>query len=294
MSIQLSIVVPVFNEADAIERSVDILLRQVEKRPRGDVEIIIVDDGSTDGTGELLKNNNAPEFLNVVTHKRNRGYGASIKTGVTCSDATFIAITDADDTYPNDRIIEFFEKTISDDLDMLVGARVGDNVHIPILRRFPKWLLNRLSSFLAERKIPDVNSGMRIIRRDVFEKYRFLLPDGFSLTTTITLAMLTNGYDVEYRKIDYAHRIGSSKIRPIYDTLNFLGLIFKTILWFRPLKIFMPAFFALFFSGVGLFVYRIASGGGFAVSSMMLILASIQILATGLIAELFDKRFLSK
>ena len=135
---------------------------------------------------------------------------------------------------------------------------------------------------------------MRIVRKEVIEKYIYLLPDGFSLTSTISLATLANGYDVHYEKIDYSPRKGLSKIRPITDTINFLILVIRTVLLFRPLKIFVPLFLILFIPGLALFIYRVITGEGFAISSMILLLSSIQILAIGMLADVLDRRFSSK
>ena len=177
---------------------------------------------------------------------------------------------------------------------MLVGSRVGKNVHIPLLRRFPKKCLNLLASYLSGRDIPDLNSGMRIMRKDLVEKFSYILPNGFSLTSTITLAMLVNGYNVKYEKIDYFPRKGSSKIRPIQDTLNFLILIIRTILLFRPLKIFVPLSLILLIPGLVLFLVRIILGEGFAISSIILLLSSIQIMALGMLADLLNRKFPDK
>ena len=135
---------------------------------------------------------------------------------------------------------------------------------------------------------------MRIARKEVIEKYLYILPDGFSLTSTITLAMLTNGYKVKYEKIEYFPRKGLSKIRPIHDTINFIILIVRTVLLFRPLKIFIPLFLLLFIPGLTLFFVRVLTGEGFAISSIVLLLSSIQVLAIGMLADLLDRRFSMK
>ena len=177
---------------------------------------------------------------------------------------------------------------------MVVGSRVGQNVNIPYLRRFPKLILNLLASYLVGKKIPDLNSGLRVMRKSLLKRYTYILPDGFSLTSTITLAAMTNGYRVLYKKIDYAHRKGSSKIRPISDTLNFLILIIRTVLLFRPLKVFVPLFFLLFIPGFVLFLLRVFLGEGYAISSMILLLASLQVLTVGMLADLVDRKFTNK
>ena len=295
MNNNLSIIVPVYNEEKAIEDSVKSLLEIKNSNPEYNLEISIVNDGSNDKTTDILIDLSSNSTLfKLVSYQDNRGYGAAIKEGVKSASHELVAITDADDTYPNHRLVEFLTITVQNKLDMLVGSRVGKNVHIPFLRRFPKKCLNLLASYLSGKNIPDLNSGMRIMRRELVEKFSYILPDGFSLTSTITLAMLTNGYNVKYEKIDYSPRKGLSKIKPIQDTINFIILIVRTVLLFRPLKIFIPLFFVLFIPGLILFILRVLSGEGFAISSIFLLLSSIQILAIGMLADLLNRRFPDK
>ncbi len=295
MKNNLSIIVPVYNEEKAVEESVKNLLEIKNSNPEYDLEIIIVNDGSTDNTADILIDLSSNSTLfKLVSYEDNRGYGAAIKEGVKSASHELVAITDADDTYPNHRLVEFLNISVQSNLDMLVGSRVGKNVHIPLLRRFPKKCLNLLASYLSGRDIPDLNSGMRIMRKDLVEKFSYILPNGFSLTSTITLAMLVNGYNVKYEKIDYFPRKGSSKIRPIQDTLNFLILIIRTILLFRPLKIFVPLSLILLIPGLVLFLVRIILGEGFAISSIILLLSSIQIMALGMLADLLNRKFPDK
>lgn len=294
MSNKLSIIVPVFNEKEAITNSINSLLSLKKLHHTHEVEILIIDDGSQDGTSELLQEISKNKEIILIEHEENLGYGAAIKTGVSAAKYDYIAITDADETYPNDRLIEFLDLAVKNKNDMVVGSRVGQKVHIPLLRRFPKKILNLLASYLVGKKIPDLNSGMRIIKKNLVHEFIYILPDGFSLTSTITLASLTSGYSVHYEKINYNHRKGSSKIKPIADTLNFLILIVRTVLLFRPLKVFIPLFLILFIPGVILLIFRIITGEGFAISSIILLLSSIQVLAIGMLADLLDRRFARK
>ena len=201
-----------------------------------------------------------------------------------------IAITDADETYPNHRIPEFYKFINERDLDMVVGARVGKMAKIPLIRKPAKWFLNKLANYLAEYEIPDLNSGLRVMKKETVKKYLNILPEGFSFTTTITLAMLTNGYRVQFEPIEYFHRSGSSKIRPIYDTLNFIQLIIRTILLFRPLKIFLPLSLLMLLTGFVLILYRVLVGESFGVTATVIFVGSIQILAIGMLADLIDRR----
>jgi hypothetical protein len=199
-----------------------------------------------------------------------------------------VVITDADDTYPNHRIPELVGMLEERGLDMLVGARQGAG--IPLSRRPAKWVLGKLANYLSGVKIPDLNSGLRVMRKEVVEKFLRILPDGFSFTTTITLAMLTNDHQVEWEPIDYPVRSGKSKIRPSQDTLYFLQLIIRTMLYFQPLKIFGPISALFMLTGLGLLIYRLVHGPGFAVTATVLFICGVQLLALGLIADFLDKR----
>jgi len=279
-----SLLIPVYNEQDGIRATLDGIQQRL-----GDLaipyEIIVIDDGSTDRTAEVL---DQCEGVRVVRHRENRGYGAALKTGIRHARHDLIVITDADGSYPNERIPELVR--LAAGVDMVVGARIGANVQYPLLRRIPKWFLKRFAQFLARRPIPDINSGLRVFRRDVAERFLHILPDTFSFTTTITLAMLTNGYGVHYEPVDYRRRIGRSKIRPIRDTLRFTQLILRTGMYFAPLRVFLPVagvFFAGFLASLSLdlFVRRDMTE-----TTLILLVASTQLGMFSLLADMLDKR----
>jgi glycosyltransferase involved in cell wall biosynthesis len=249
-SVNVSIVIPAYNEEDSITpvmNEIDGVMKSLGKS----YEIIVVDDGSTDKTGEVLQL--AP--VNVIKHEFNRGYGASLKTGIKKSCGEVIIITDADGTYPPEEIPNILEHI--ETCDMVVGARIGANAQIPLIRKPAKWCLNKLANYLSGRKIPDLNSGLRAFRKETVMEFYSMLPQGFSFTTTITLGMLSKDYVVKYIPIDYLKRAGKSKIHPIKDTLNFIRLIITTIMYFNPLKVFMPISFVIFLLGLALLAYDI-------------------------------------
>ncbi len=282
----VSIVVPAYNEKDGCLPVMRQLIATMEDSDL-DYEIIVVDDGSTDGTSKILSE--LEGAIKVIRHSRNMGYGASLKTGIRRARHAFIAITDADGTYPNDRLPSLVE--MMDGHDMVVGARIGKRVKIPLIRRPAKWAITQLANYLSQTKIPDLNSGLRVMRREVLEKFIRLLPSGFSFTTTITLAMLTNGYPVKFEAIDYEQRSGSSKIRPIYDTLNFIQLIIRTVMYFDPLRVFVPLSVMLIFSSIAVLVSSILyTGRVMDVTTVVLFVAGLQMLATGMIADIVDRR----
>ena len=229
----LTIIVPAYNEEHGIAGVVDWIRSSLELSGLT-YEVLVVDDGSADRTAELAGASGA----RVIQHPGNRGYGEALKTGIRHAEHEWIAIIDADGSYPADQIPELARHLAEN--DMVVGARTKAGAAIPLIRRPAKMFLTWLASYLTETPIPDLNSGLRIFRRSLALEFLHILPSGFSFTTTITMAALNNGYSVQYVPVDYLKRTGSSKIRPIRDTLNFLMLILRMTLLFRPLKIFIP------------------------------------------------------
>jgi glycosyltransferase involved in cell wall biosynthesis len=285
-----TIVVPAYNEEGGIEG----VVRRLAGLELGlsAVEILVVDDGSTDGTGALLQQLSAEiDNLEVIVKPRNEGYGAALLTGFSAAKHEIVVITDADGTYPEDRIGELV-KIVEGGTEMAIGARIGADVHIPLIRRPAKAFLRMLASYLAEFKIPDLNSGLRAFQKPFVLKYRGILPKGFSFTTTITLAALTNSHSIEYLPIDYAARKGRSKIRPIRDTLGFLALIIKTVMYFNPLRVFYPMtwFVGLgFLASLGYDIFY-ESPANLGDKTVLLFVATMQILTLGLFADLICKR----
>jgi len=273
----ISIVVPAYNEEDAIETSIQ-SVKEVMDGSGLRYELIVVDDGSTDRTAEILE---AMDGIVLVSVPENRGYGASLIAGIHRSSYDLIVITDADGTYPAQRIPELVEACSR--YDMVVGARVGDNVHIQTLRKPAKWVLGKISSYLAGRRIPDLNSGLRVMRKDLVQRFEHLLPSGFSFTTTITLASLCSSSLVKYIPIDYHPRIGDSKIRATH-ALDFLILIIRTIVYFNPLKVFIPLGAAFFALGFTKFVYDVYIGN-FSETALLGFIGAVLIWGIGLLSD---------
>lgn len=282
-----SLIIPVYNEEKGSLVNTISQLLQIPWPENG--EIIVVDDGSDEKVEGLEIS--GMDRIKIIRHKRNRGYGAALKTGISNSCNECIVITDADGTYPNERIPELVEMFEKGNFDMVVGARVGKNVKIPLIRRPAKWFITKLASYLTDTKIPDLNSGLRVMKKEVVEKYIRILPDGFSFTSTITLAMLTNGYSVKYIPIDYFQRKGKSKIKPIQDTLNFIQLIIRTVLYFDPLKIFVPLSLILaFFAFLVLIGSWFLTGKAMDVTFGVILMTAVMVLVIGMLADLIDKR----
>jgi glycosyltransferase involved in cell wall biosynthesis len=272
----VSVVIPAFNEAGAIEESVRSVL-SVMQNSGIDFELIVVDDGSSDQTGELSEAAGAQ----VLMLPENRGYGAALKAGIARAKHEIIVITDADGTYSAESIPVLLENL--GEYDMVVGARIGENVAIPLIRRPAKWFLTRLASYLAGRAIPDLNSGLRVMRKSLVKRFEHLLPSGFSFTTTITLASLCSGALVRYSPIDYHERIGESKIRPSH-AVEFLLLILRTIVYFNPLKVFLPMGGVFFLGGLVKFIYDIYIGN-FSETALLGFLGAAILWAVGLLSD---------
>ena len=211
-----------------------------------------------------------------------------MKTGIRRSSAPLVVITDADGTYPNERIEELVDEAI--DADMVVGARVGDDVQYSWVRRIPKYFLARYAVWIARAPIPDMNSGLRVMRREVLERFFNILPDGFSFTTTITVAMLTNRYDVRYVPISYQRRVGRSKIQPIRDTLRFFQLILRTGMYFAPLRVFLPVAVTLGLGFLMSLAYDVFWLGNLTDKTVLLLLFCLNTGMFALLADMLHKR----
>jgi|ETN01SMinimDraft_4_1059930.scaffolds.fasta_scaffold54498_1 glycosyltransferase involved in cell wall biosynthesis len=281
-----SIIIPAYNEEAGIASVLESML-SVMGRSNIDYELLVVDDGSTDGTAEIVRESG----VGLIQHSSNRGYGAALKTGISRASYKAILITDADGTYPNERILDLIRVYKEGSFDMVIGARTSKNVSIPIIRKPAKWIIGKLANYLTRMKIPDLNSGLRVMRKEKLEKFMQILPEGFSFTTTITLAMLTNGCSVKYVPVDYYKRKGKSKIKPIQDTLNFMQLIIRTVLYFNPLNVFVPLSLILVVLAIVVLL-----GGWFFLGILMdesfgiIIMAAMMVMAIGLLADLIDKR----
>jgi glycosyltransferase involved in cell wall biosynthesis len=244
-------------------------------------EIVVVDDGSHDGTGDRA----AETGVRVIRLPENRGYGAALKAGVSATSADLIVIIDADGTYPPSEIPRLVAR--ADEFEMVVGARRPQDSSIPMIRRPAKWILARLSSYLAGEAIPDLNSGMRVMDRSVLNKFIHLLPDGFSFTTTITLALFCTSHSVAFEPIECRRRIGTSKMRAT-DFSNFVMLVLRTVVLFNPLKVFLPLGAVLFVAGLLKLVYDVFMWN-LSESAVMAFLAAIMVWSVGLLADMISR-----
>lgn len=286
-AIAYSVIVPCYNEEEAVAQTIEHLL--ANESDQSTFEILAINDGSTDGTRAILEKC-AERYSNVhlLNHSTNKGYGASLKTGIRKARAELIAITDADGTYPTERLPELV--AACEEYDMVVGARTADDVAYSKLRAAPKFFLQRWMSWIARQHIPDINSGMRVFRKSVAERFIGILPDGFSFTVTITLAMLTNYRPTLFVPITYRERIGQSKLRPIHDTLRFVALILRTGTYFAPLRVFFPFVGLLFVMVIVSLLYDIVHLGNLTDKTVLLFLFALNAGMFALLADMIDKR----
>ncbi len=279
----VSIILPVYNEEGEIKGVLKELV-SVFGASRRKYEIIIVDDASSDKSAQLIGGFGAK----IIKHEKNKGYGAALKTGIRKAKYDIIAICDADGTYPVGKIPELV--SYIGKYDMAVGARKGATVNMPLARKPAKWFLSKYANYLTKEDIPDINSGLRAFKKDVFERFQNILPSGFSFTTTITLALLSNDYQVKYIDIDYYKRGGQSKIKPIRDTVNFFSLITRTSLYFNPLRIFMPVALFLLAVGFGVFIYSIIVFKNISDITLIIFLWGVQLAMIGLLADMISRQ----
>jgi polyisoprenyl-phosphate glycosyltransferase len=232
--LDVTIVLPVFNEAGHLREEIDRIKAAMDASPYR-YEILVVDDGSTDGSGEILRDTDGIRLLQFTT---NRGSGSCRKYGTLAARGRVVVWTDVDMTYPNREIPALVAELGG--YDQVVGARKSEEGTVKLLRRPAKWFIRKLASYLTGVAIPDLNSGFRAFRRDVGRQFVYLLPAGFSCVTTLTMTFLSNGYSVKYIPIDYAARAGESKFHWWKDTRRYLLQVVRLVLSYQPLKAFMP------------------------------------------------------
>ena len=276
----LSILIPAYNE----ERAVGGVLNELEalvKRHRLDgVEIIVVDDASDDKTAKIVSER---DFVKLVRHPYNKGYGAAIKTGIRAALGKSMVFIDGDGQHNPDEIPRMLEKL--ETYDMVVGARTRRS-KTALHRDLANRIYNLFASYICNRSIPDLTSGFRAIRSDIAREFLTLLPNTFSYPTTITLAVARSGYQYTYHPIETARRIGKSKINLIQDGTRFLIILFKVSTLFSPLKVFIPASLFVFALGFGYGLFKVLYfGSSYGPTSAMLMTIAGVIFLIGLISE---------
>lgn len=277
----ISIIIPAYNVEGSIGSVLDGLRAWRER-----AEIIVIDDGSTDRTAEIAER----AGVRVIRHRVNKGYGAALKTGIRAARGDVIVMMDSDGEH-NAAYIQALLDAMPEN-EMVVGAR-GKGSHAPLLRRPGKWILGKVANYLAETNIPDLNSGLRAFRKDIVLRFMPILPNGFSFTTTLTLAFFKEGYNIAYVPITTTPRVGKSTVNPIRDGMNTLMLIIRIIALFDPIKVFLPMSIALFLIGVAYWiasgVYRYASNivPAFHIptGAMLMMLSAVIVFMFGILAD---------
>lgn len=280
--LDVSVILPVFNEAGHIRREVDRVRGALDATPYT-YELIIVDDGSTDGSAEEIA---GIADVRVIRFLHNSGSGTARKAGTRAARGRIVVWTDVDMSYPNEEIPALV-KELDSGWDQVVGARTSEQGTRRAARVPAKWILRKLASYLTDTAIPDLNSGLRAFRRDVALQYLYLLPRGFSCVTTITMAFLANGYSVRYVPVDYYPRSGESKFHWWMDTRRYLLQIVRMVLLYNPLRVFGPPGSVLLVAGIGKLAYDLAAHHfHVAADTIVILTVAVLVLVLGLLADL--------
>ncbi|GGK58628.1 glycosyl transferase [Planomonospora parontospora subsp. parontospora] len=237
----VTIVLPCYNEQDHVIDEVERICRAMDGSGYT-YELVAVDDCSTDETLARLKEA-APRFphMRIRAFHRNGGSGTVRRIGSQEARGEIVVWTDADMTYPNERIPELVQILDKDPgIDQVVGARTTEEGSHKFLRVPAKWVIRKIAEWLAGQRIPDLNSGLRAFRKSVAKPYLRLLPPGFSCVTTITLSFLSNQHDVYYLPIEYSKRAGKSKFSFVSDAYRYILQVLRMVMYFNPLKVLMP------------------------------------------------------
>ena len=271
---KLSIIIPAKNEGGAIA---SVVAKAREHYP--DAEIIVVNDGSTDDTETLASKAGAT----VISHPESLGNGAAVKSGARAASGDILAFMDGDGQHDAAELAPLIKK-LDEGFEMAIGAR-DTGSHANVGRLFANGLYNGIASMMSGRRILDLTSGFRVARAEKFKQFLYLLPNGFSYPTTITMAFLRSGYSITFEPIQAAKRVGKSHIRPVRDGVRFMIIIFKIATLYSPLKVFFPASLVFFVTGLGYYAYTYVTMARFTNMSLLLFSAAVIIFLIGLISE---------
>jgi glycosyltransferase involved in cell wall biosynthesis len=275
----ISIVIPAYNEESSIGETIGTCHKVMSAQPHP-YEIVVVDDGSLDNTHAIAIGARSK----VVRHPHNVGYGRSLKDGIAAASYDIIAITDADGTYPIDRIPELVAE-YQKGFDMVVGARQGKHYDESFSKMLLRVILRVLVEYTAGRKIPDINSGLRVFSRQTVRPYHQYLCDTFSFTTSLTLAYMMNGKFVQYLPIAYEKRVGKTKVRLFRDSLRTMQFIVEAMLYYNPIKVFLALSVGVAGAGVlAAIAAAVSSRSEFYGIAALLLVSSLLTFCVGLVS----------
>jgi glycosyltransferase involved in cell wall biosynthesis len=271
----ISIIIPAKNEAQGLKLTLPELKGISEVS-----EIVVVNDGSTDHTEQICLEND----VRVINHPYSKGNGAAIKTGARNAKGDVLIFMDADGQHRVDDVKKLIDEFQSGQYDMIVGARDSKS-QASLARLFGNGLYNRIASYMTGHRIEDLTSGLRIVNAKKFKQFLYLLPNGFSYPTTITMAFFRAGYSVKYVPIFTPKRKGKSHINILKDGSRFFLIIFKIGTLYSPLKLFFPVSLFTFFMGLGYYIYTYFTDGRFTNMGALLFSVSVLVFLMGLISE---------
>ncbi|MBI4398173.1 MAG: glycosyltransferase family 2 protein [Candidatus Omnitrophica bacterium] len=275
----VSIILPAYNEEEAILGVID----DIHKAMAGSryrYEVLVVDDASSDRTAQKAEEKN----VRVIRRAIRQGSGASRKTGILHAQGSVIVMLDADGTYTAGdipKMLEYFP-----DYDQVNGARTSEQGTMKWLRAPAKWLIRRFACYLTGTKIPDLNTGLKAFKKDIMMKYLWVMPNGFSCVTSMTLAFLVNGHRVCYLPTEYHPRIGRSKFHPVRDAANYVQTIVRMVMYFDPLKVFLPLGGLLLFAGIVKSFFSVWHTRSLQESDVIILISAVMVFAIGFLADL--------
>lgn len=288
MTVHATIVLPCYNEQEHVLEEIERISRSMDASGYS-YELLVIDDASTDDTLQVLRGA-APAYpnLRLLEFHRNGGSGTARRVGTQQARGEVVVWTDADMSYPNERIPELVGMVLSDPtVDQVVGARDTERGSYRFLRVPAKWVIRRIAEWLTNTKIPDLNSGLRAFRREVALPYLRLLPPGFSCVTTLTMSFLHNQHEIRYVPIAYSTRAGTSKFHFTKDAYRYILQVVRMVMYFNPLKVLMPPALWLLLLGVGKMVYDVvAHPVRISNNTLFILLAGMIIASLALLADL--------
>jgi len=278
--ISLSIVIPAYNE----ERALPDVLKKLEPYAKENGwDVLIVNDGSTDATAQVVS---AFDFCTLINHPYNKGYGAAVKTAVRNVKTEYFLLFDSDGQHNPEDIPGFLAD--AEQYDMIIGARRRDSA-LQLHRMPGKKILTLTANYLTGMKIPDLNSGFRLARTKAFKDFMHIYPNGFSISTTSTIAFLQGGYSVRWEPIRTFERVGrKSNVNMVKDGFNAIMLILRVVTLFNPLKVFLPGSFFVFLLGLLWAIYGFVSFSRIPNTSVVIMVFGFLLFFAGILADLIS------